>query len=138
VTKQRPKPGAVIRLALPDGRFAFGRVYRDATVCWYGDAGFDPDSPPIGSRDFLFCTGVSDDAVKGWTVCGLDPFQPDEDDGWPPPTSVRDPITGRFKIYYRGAMREADEAEAATLEPAAVWDEHHLVGRLADLLSESP
>ncbi len=40
-------------------------------------------------------------------------------------------------FYRRGAMRAATEGEARDLEPAAVWDELHLLPRLAEGLPES-
>ncbi|MFC8597339.1 Imm26 family immunity protein [Isoptericola sp. NPDC057191] len=32
---QAPEPGTVIQIALPDGRYAYGRVLRDASVAFY-------------------------------------------------------------------------------------------------------
>ncbi len=137
VSKRRPSPGSVIQVPLPDGRFAYARVYRDATVCFYRYATRLPGEPPLGLRDFAFCVGVYDDVVASWEVVGVDSFSPDEDNGWPPASGVKDPISGSWRIYHRGAMRAATEDEARDLEPAAVWDEHHLLPRLAEGLSES-
>jgi hypothetical protein len=128
---------AVIQVPLPDGRFAYGRVYRDATVCFYRYATRLPGEPPIGLRDFAFCVGVYDDVVASWEVVGVEGFSPDEDNGWPPASGVKDPISGSWRIYHRGAMRAATEDEARDLEPAAVWDERHLLPRLVEGLSES-
>jgi hypothetical protein len=112
-------------------------VYRDATVCFYRCATRLPGEPPIGLRDFAFCVGVYDDVVAGWEVVGVDSFSPDEDSGWPPASGVKDPISGAWRIYHHGAMREATEQEARDLEPAAVWDEHHVLPRLVEGLSGS-
>jgi len=60
---------------------------------------------------------------------GHDPAQGPEDD-WPPPNSVRDPISGAMRIYHHGHMRPAAPGEAEGLERAAVWDLHHLIDRL--------
>jgi len=137
VSKRRPPPGSVIQVPLPDGRFAYGRVYRDAAVCFYRYATTLPGEPPIGLRNFAFCVGVYDDVVASWEVVGVDGFSPEEDNGWPPASGVRDPISGAWRVYHRGAMRAATEDEARDLEPAAVWDEGHLLPRLAEGLSES-
>ena len=74
VSKRRPPPGSVIQLPLPDGRFAYGRVYRDAAVCFYRYATRLPSEPPIGLRNFAFCVGVYDDVVASWEVVGVDGF----------------------------------------------------------------
>jgi hypothetical protein len=137
VSKRRPSPGPVIQVPLPDGRYAYGRVYRDATVCFYRCATRLPGEPPLGLRDFAFCVGVYDDVIASWEVVGVDGFSPDEDNGWPPASGVKDPISGSWQIYHRGAMRAAGEDEARDLEPAAVWDERHLLPRLAKGLFES-
>jgi len=137
VPKRQPSPGSVIQVPLPDGRFAYGRVYRDATVCFYRYVTRLPGEPPIGLRDFAFCVGVYDDVAASWEVVGVDGFSPDEDNGWPPASGVKDPISGSWQVYHRGVMRAATEDEARDLEPAAVWDRHHILPRLAAEFSES-
>ena len=127
---RRPKPGTVIQVPIPDGRYAYGRVYRDATVCFYTRKSDGPGAPPVGERDFVFCVGVYDDALRNWQPVGFDPFDDSDDDGWPPPCSVRDPITGMVRLYHRGEIYEATDDQVAELEPAAVWDEDQIVRRL--------
>jgi hypothetical protein len=62
-------------------------------------------------------------------------FDPGEDDAgnWPPPAKIRDPISGNFSIYERGAIRPATSDEASHLETASVWDYEHIVERLAKM-----
>ena len=122
-------------MPLPDGRFAYGRVYRDATVCFYRRGSVTPGLPPIGSRDFAFCVGVYDDVVASWERVGSDPFDSHEL-AWPPASSIQDPITGRWSVYERGAIRPADGNQAESLEPAAAWDEHHLIPRLGESIDD--
>src|SRR5438552_2913260 len=126
---RRPRLGDVVEVTLPRGRYAYGRVYRDAHVGFYGQRTTDPGKPPIGSRDFSFFVGVDDQAFKRLPVVGTDPFAEDEDD-WPPPASIRDVTTGRYSLYHRGAIKSSTVDEAAHLEPAAVWSFSHLVARL--------
>lgn len=121
----------MIQVALPSGCYAYGRVLRDASVAFYGQTSTVPERPPIGSRDYQFVVGVYEDFLTSADVrlVGYDPsLTPDED--WPPAYCVRDPISGATKIYHRGVIRTATAAECAGLEPAAVWDIHHLVDRL--------
>ena len=59
-----------------------------------------------------------------------------EDEAWPPPTKVVDPITGKVRMYHRGEIVEApDAAEAERLEKAAVWDLRHIAERIRATLS---
>ena len=93
---RRPIVGAVVQVGrCPHDRYAFGRVYRDASVGFYRARSTDSGQPPIGSRDFAFFVGVDDEAFKQLRVVGTDPFEVGEDE-WPPPSSIRDPITGRY------------------------------------------
>jgi hypothetical protein len=59
----RFKPGDVFQISLPDGRYAYGRVYRDASVGIYRQITDEPDSPPVGSRDFMFNVGMYKDVL---------------------------------------------------------------------------
>jgi hypothetical protein len=130
--RRRPRVGDVIQLALPTGRYAYGRVLRDASVAFYRESTDAPRKPPIGSRDFQFVVGVYED-VPGSEACpvvGYDPSRDDEDD-WPPPYQVADPITGALRLYHKGQARPATHDECEGLEPAAIWDLHHLLERLS-------
>jgi len=126
-----PKVGDVVQVELPTGRYAYGRVLRDASVAFYEATSDDPGQPPIGSRTYRFVVGVYEDVLKSAScpIVGHDPSRDTEDD-WPPPNSVRDPLTGAMRIYHHGVMRPAGAVECEGLEPAAVWDLHHLVDRI--------
>ena len=129
--RRKPEVGDVIQFTLPSGCYAYGRVLRDASVAFYNETTTQPGLPPVGSRDYQFVVGVYADVLKSEDVpvIGHDPSQGPDDD-WPPPYSVRDPISGAMKIYHHGLMRNATAEESAELEPVAVWDYHHIVDRL--------
>jgi hypothetical protein len=130
-SKGNRRPGAVCQFALGGGRFAYGRLYRDASVAICATVTPEPGRPPIGARDFLFTVGIYED-VPGSSECpivGLDPFAPGEHE-WPPPHKIVDPISGASRIYHRGEIRPATEPETRDLETAAVWDLHHIVERI--------
>lgn len=131
MAKKRPSVGDVVQIDLPNGTYAYGRVLRDASVAFYRQRTSEPQNPPIGSRDYEFTVGVYDDDLRSdrMHVVGYDPSI-DLDDEWPPPFSVRDPVTGRVRLYARGQMRSATEEECQGLERAAGWAHHHLVDRL--------
>lgn len=128
MSRGKPKVGDVVEILLPSGGVAFGRVLRDASVAVYR-GGSDQASPPFGSRDYQFVVGIYDEALKGLPVVGHDPSVSVEDD-WPPPFCVTDKITGRKSIYHHGEMTPADPEACEGLEPAAVWDLHHIVERI--------
>lgn len=125
----KPRVGDVIEVALPDGRRAYGRVLREASVAFYRMRTESPNEPPIGSRDYEFIVGVYKDVIERLPVVGHDPTR-DPEDEWPPPGVVRDPITEKPKLYHKGAMAPATEDEVRGLEPVAAWDLNHVVDRL--------
>jgi hypothetical protein len=131
VSHRKPKTGEIIQLKLPNDCYAYGRVLRDASVAFYREMSSDPGDPPIGERDYQFVVGVYEDVLRSDEVpiVGRDPSTTTEDE-WPPAFSVRDPISGDMKIYHHGVMRTAAVDECSGLEPAAVWDLHHLIDRL--------
>lgn len=118
-----------MQLELPNGTYAYGRVLRDASVAFYRSKTEEPGQPPIGSRNFQFVVGVYDDVLGAAEIVGHDPSATEEED-WPPPNVVRDPISGGYKLYERGQLRSSTADECLGLEPAAVWDRAHLVERL--------
>jgi hypothetical protein len=52
--------------------------------------------------------------------------------------SIQDPIApDRWSIYHHGEIRPSTAEEASVLEAAAVWDEVHLLPRLAKELDSA-
>jgi Immunity protein 26 len=125
----RPKLGDIVQIDLPNGRYAFGRVLRDASIGIYREVANEPADAPIGSRDYVFVVGIYDDALRRLRVVAHDPGA-SEDEDWPPLYEITDPITGRRDIYERGDVRPAKPSDPANLEPAAVWDLHHIIARI--------
>jgi hypothetical protein len=131
MVKKKVKVGDVFQVPLPDGRFAYGRVYKDASVGIYRHLTDEPFQPPIGSRDFLFTVGLYKDILESgkWPIVGFDAFDESES-AWPPPNFVEDIISGEYQIYHKGELKPAEERETIGLEKAAVWDAHHVIDRI--------
>jgi hypothetical protein len=62
---------------LGDGRYAYGRILRDASVAVYGTTTDMPGQPPVGERDFIFTVGIYDDlpGSDAFPVVGHDAFE---------------------------------------------------------------
>lgn len=125
------------QISLGDGRYAYGRVLCDASIAVYRAITQGPGAPPIGQRDFLFPIGVYEDNPGGArSVVGHDALS-NEEDQWPPPYKVVDPITGSLQIYVRGEIRPAENPAAAQdLEKAAVWNLDQIIERVRDSLPQ--
>lgn len=131
VKRIKPKLGDVLEIPLPNGAFAYGRLYNDAGFGVYNKITESPKHPPIGLRDFLFNVGIYDDIARNgeWEIVGNDPFGTDECT-YPPPTFILDSLSGEYSIYYKGEIVPASESECAGLEETAVWDSHHIIERI--------
>lgn len=126
---RKPHPGTVVRLDLPNGGSAFGRVLRDASIAIYRR---DPNSssPPIGSRDYEFVVGIYAADLGRLPVVGYDP--PADGDDWPPPAVVQPMLASDiWQIYERGVLRPASAEQAAGLEQAAVWSTSQITDHLS-------
>jgi hypothetical protein len=130
-TKTRPQAGSVVQIRLPNGKYAYGRVYGEAGIGIYRQTSDQPGKPPVGSRDFQFLVGVYDDVLtSGKTpVVGKDPFVESEDT-WPPPSCIIDPISGEYSIYHHGKIQRALPEECRNLEITAVWSLDHIIDRI--------
>jgi hypothetical protein len=128
---KKPKLGDVVEIPLPNGKYAYGRVYKDASIAIYKKLSEEPHQPPIGSRDFLFHVGLYDDILTSgdWAVVGHDKFNSTES-SWPPPYFIKDIISGGYEIYHKGDIRKASKDECKNLEEAAVWDKQHIIERI--------
>jgi hypothetical protein len=137
MARPKVKVGDVFQIPLPDGRFAYGRVYKDASVGIYTAVTREPFHPPIGSRDFIFTVGLYKYVLEDgeWPIVGFDPFAPSESE-WPPPNYVRDVISGTYQIYHQGKLKDASASDAAGLEQAAVWDAPDVIDRIVRELQD--
>jgi hypothetical protein len=128
---KRPRVGDVVQIALPNGRYAYGRVLRDASIAIYRQTTTSPAQPPLGSREYQFVVGVYEDVLQSGScpVVGHDPSR-DGDDEWPPASFIRDPISGDVSLYHKGIITPAAEDEVSGLERASVWDLNHIVDRI--------
>ncbi|WP_413379269.1 Imm26 family immunity protein [Paenibacillus taichungensis] len=127
---KRIKLGDLYAIPLPNGKFAFGRRFKDANIAIYNYMGNTFEDKPQ-QENYQFIVGVYDDVLKSgdWPVVENRPFV-NEAEAWPPPACVIDKLTGEHSIYYMGEIKPADIKECEGLEIAAVWEAQHIVDRI--------
>lgn len=128
--KKRLKLGDIYEIPLPNGKKAYGRLFKEYTLAIY--RGFYNDISELSDTEeyYRFICVYADLLRDGeWLVVGHKSFQ-NIDDAWAPPKCVVDKITGKGSIYYKGEIHPCSYDECKDLEIATVWDRHHVIDML--------
>ncbi len=128
--RKRIKLGDVYAIPLPNGMYAFGRIFKDAGIGIYKHIGESIDDIPKDEK-YQFTVGVYEFVLKSgdWSVVENRPFN-NEDEAFPPPFCIIDSISGDYSIYHKGEIRSATKLECKGLEVAAVWSDYHIIDRI--------
>lgn len=128
--KRKLKLGDVYKIPLPDGRFAYGRLFKEFTLGIYKDILEEGKVLPSNEK-YMFFVGVYKDLLQDgeWTVIENRPFLTD-DDAWGPPLCVIDKLSGKYSMYLRGQIIPSTKEACEGLEQAAAWDRNHVIDRI--------
>lgn len=88
--RYRYKIGSIVAIPLPDGRFAFAKVYKNYDFGVYGL--LSEKIEPLGKileHEITFFHFATDSAIVSgeWPIVGEEPF-PDEESSWGPPKAA--------------------------------------------------
>lgn len=130
----RHQLGVFFRIPLPDGTFAYARSVAEPYIAFYDyrTQGPSDDLATIEAQPILFATAVRTSTTKGWAKLGKRPLTGEA--AKPVVHYHQDTFDHRRCVIYDtdGMERTATPAECEGLEPAAVWDAHHIDERLLD------
>lgn len=88
--RQKYNLGSIIAIPLPEGKYAFAKVYRSANFAIY-DLVIDyiPAVTDVLNKPIFFFHAGTDEAIKNglWPVIGEQPFA-DPEDAWRPPKAT--------------------------------------------------
>lgn len=128
--KQRFKLGDIFEIDLPNGKKAYGRLYKEYTLAIYDQICNDISELQEGNN-YRFFVGVYKDILQDgiWPIVTNRKFEHD-DDAWPPPQCIVDAITGAGSMYYKGKVIPCDYEECKDLEVVAAWDRNHIIDRI--------
>jgi hypothetical protein len=140
MTRPHHKPGAFVRIRLPDGSFGYGRLLAPPDVAFYDYRTSEPESDleTIGSKSTLFDQSVMTSGLKRWDYLGEKPLE----------AALASPVV-RFMqdladfrkctiVDSAGNQRSATPEECIGIERSAVWDARQLEKRLLDTLLGHP
>jgi hypothetical protein len=128
--KIKPKLGDVIQIPLPNGMYAYGCIFKDTGLGIYKEISGSSNTPPK-AEEYRYVIGFNRGAVESgeWPIVDHRPF-PDEESAWPPPTYIKDVISGKYEIYHKGQIYPSTEKRCKGLERTAVWNANHIIDRL--------
>ncbi|MBV7531176.1 Imm26 family immunity protein [Chitinophaga sp. sic0106] len=142
MAKQRITAGAVLKIQLPCGKIAYGRILGKANYAFYNyftdieETNIDV----ICNAPILFILAVYNDIITSgrWIKIGKKELEPFFD--VLPMKFIYDDLGERYKLYnpITGEISPASLEDCLTLETAAVWDAHHVEGRLCDYINGVP
>ena len=127
--KKRPKPrlGDVVAIPLPDGRYAFARLYRSNEFGVLRTVSSTmPPLEDLKRLGFAFFLAGTDEAIKrgDWPIVAEWPFASGEEP-WAPPKAawylrdLKQWTTGSPKVTHRDEIRAASETEVAGMDIAS-------------------
>ncbi|WP_224367625.1 immunity 26/phosphotriesterase HocA family protein [Hyalangium versicolor] len=134
------KPGTFLAIPLGDGSFGYGRVLEAPYAAFYDyrTTELDRDLSRIASKPVLFKIAVHHSSADRWKPIGWKEVE----------THLAQPIVAftqdignlqRCTIFdTAGNERTAEPQECVGLEPAAVWEQHHVEDRLLDTFMGRP
>mgnify|MGYP000309168996 FL=1 len=128
--KKRLRLGDIYEIPLPNGKNAYGRLYREYTLAIYKKRCTSIEELP-NTEDYDFFVGVYKDLLQDgeWKIVGNRKFITEED-AWAPPQCVVDAITKTGSLYYKGEIKPCTYEECKDLEVVAAWDRQHVIDRL--------
>lgn len=137
------KEGAFIEIALPNGKYAYGRILKEASFAFY-DIYSDKkisDICAIQKTKILFINSVYKYAISKnvWKIIGILEIEPQlmilpmefiQDELDPKQFSIYNPNTGKIS--------PAKKEDCIGLEKAAVWEPAHIDARIIDHFENRP
>ncbi len=140
MSKRLQKPGAFIRIPLADGSFGYGRILEPPHSAFYNYRTTSPDFDldRIASKSVIFRIAVRYLSRSRWEFIGWREIE----------SHLAQPVVrftqdvANFKnctiFDAAGNARSAAPEECVGLEASAVWDQHHVEGRLLDFFMGRP
>jgi hypothetical protein len=130
--------GDVFQIPLPNHRYAFGCVLRDAAVGIYPGIHRNPTpEQALLERRYAFVTGIYSDVLPSGKcpIVGRRTFRT-ENEQWPPPQCALDAENKSVSIYYKGRFTPCRPEDVVGLELVQVCELTHIIDRIVKTQNE--
>jgi hypothetical protein len=127
---KRKKLGDIFAIPLPNGKYAYGRLYKEYTLAIFKSWGKDINDFKEDD-EYVFFVGVYKNLLSDgvWPIVGNIPFA-DEEEAWCPKQYIKAVISGKISLYHKGVITPSTFEECKGLEAVSAWDRHHVVDRI--------
>lgn len=125
---KRKKLGDIVEIPLPNGEYAYARIYQEYLLGIYKGKYQSYADLPTDAEFFRFIR-VYRSCRSKLQVVGSRPFRENEN-SWGPDQVVVNPLTRKVGLYHRGETISCTLEECKGLERCAVWDITHLTDML--------
>ena len=128
--RNRLRLGDIYEIPLPNGKNAYGRLFKECTLAIYDIRCNNVNELP-DKEVYQYYISVYKDLLqdKMWKIVGNRRFK-NEDEAWPPPKCVVNAISLVGSLYYKGKIIPCIYEDCKDLEIVAVWDRNHVIDRL--------
>ena len=120
--------GDIVEIPLPNGQYAYGRVYKEYTIGIYKGFynSYDEVKPDVEYFRFL---GLYRSDLNRLRTVEKKPFE-NEEEAWAPDQVVIDALTKKGSLYHHGQIFPCTYEECKDLEIVAAWHTYHVVDML--------
>ncbi len=125
---------------MPDGTFGYGRLVQPPQIALYSYQTTEPSDNVdyIAAKPVLFTVAVKTSGLKQWEKIGSKPLQGEV--ARPVAMFMQDTTDPRKCVIFdtAGMRKEVGPEACVGLERSAVWEPHHIEGRLLDTFMGRP
>ncbi|MFD2162265.1 immunity 26/phosphotriesterase HocA family protein [Paradesertivirga mongoliensis] len=136
MARQQRTVGAFLKINLPNGKFGYARILKEASYAIYDLTTYEVvDVNEIAKHNVLFFVAVYDDVVTSgrWEKIGKRPLE-EQFFGLPMKFIQDAQNPDKFSLYdpNSGDITAANKEDCLGLERAAVWEAEHVEERIVD------
>lgn len=128
IKRKRKKTGDIVAIELPNGKYAFYRVFENGFVGFYEQISESINELPKEER-YKFIVVVYKEVLSAGKIVGHVPFD-NEEIAKGPLTYIKNNLSEHYYLLIDNKMVIAKREDCMGLEKASVWGLEHVINRI--------